>query len=667
MTPPPLPGSLPTAALVAVSIMLTLELVRSSGPLLDLALGHGGVPAAAAMALLTYLAPGPITFLMLHVKGRHSSGLSPGLLLGGAGLLAAMRLLAQGTQGGARFAVGLVTVAVGIAVLTLAVAVLAGRPGGGRTSASAVCAGAAAAVGVQLALSTWDAYWRHTVLGWSVTVAVAAALAGLAMLAARSPVDIPPRAAPGRLWALGPLLALTAMMLANPAFAASQSGLSLTLAGPLNGFGWLVASWVLISSARRRRTPAARGLSWRPLSFVALLIVGVAAALGVGGSASSDGVAVLVALFAAQLSAGWLLARALEPQPAAPGSAGTVKPGRIAGTASLVGLGTILPLLVYQIDYDVPLGFPNELILIAAAASLGLAGLGARAERPDTHDSHRPTSWAVPAAACALVVVGTAAVNGAWLQNRRATSTLTAPQPGAEGVRALSWNLHYGVSPTGSVDLETIAQTIEVQQPDVVLLQEVSRGWILGGGADMATWLSHRLGRNFVFAPAADRRFGNAILSSTELQAVAIHRLPYGNGPQHRSAISAQIRVGHDTVTVASVHLQQRDANAPTRIRQIESLLPGIESRDDPALPLIMGGDLNAEPGSKEVALLTTAGFVSAIDDVGDSTALTSPSIRPRRRIDWVLGRGVRFRQAAVLVDARSSDHLPLVAATAPR
>jgi len=32
-----------------------------------------------------------------------------------------------------------------------------------------------------------------------------------------------------------------------------------------------------------------------------------------------------------------------------------------------------VPLLVYQIDFDIPLGFPNEVVLVAAAATLGAA------------------------------------------------------------------------------------------------------------------------------------------------------------------------------------------------------------------------------------------------------------------------------------------------------
>jgi endonuclease/exonuclease/phosphatase (EEP) superfamily protein YafD len=80
----------------------------------------------------------------------------------------------------------------------------------------------------------------------------------------------------------------------------------------------------------------------------------------------------------------------------------------------------------------------------------------------------------------------------------------------------------------------------------------------------------------------------------------------------------------------------------------------------------VIGGDLNAVPGTTEIAKLTDAGWVSAVDAVGDPTALTSPSSRPTSRIDWVFGRGVTFREAQVLTQVQTSDHLPVVVTLGP-
>lgn len=656
--------------LVAVLTLMTLELIRSSGPLLDTAYRQGGVTGVAGTALITYLTPGLIAVGLQSAVGRGFSGSARVVLLIGAALLAGLRLVVQGLEGGARFVVGLATVGVGVAVLTLAVAILAGRPGGGRSAAGAVSAGAAAGVGLQLALGTWDAYWRHTLLGWSVTVAVVGSLLGLAILVRRDPAT-DPSGQGGRLWASGPLLGLGAMMLANPAFAASQSGLPLALAGPVNAAGLLLASWTVMPSSPSPITggPGSDTPRSARLIVAGALVVLVAAALSFGGLVGFRSVLVLLALVGAQVAAIKMLSSALEPADRTPEDGtfrlvlGTV-PVRVAGTAGLVGLGTIVPLLVYQIDYDLPLPFPNELVLVATAAALAFAGL----RRTSANDAGgvravAPAGWTVLAASGALVLVGTSIAALAWGTNRQASGAAAAQRTGSG--RVVSWNVHYGVSPAGSVDLEAVARTIEAQNPDAVLLQEVSRGWILGGGVDVATWLSNRLDQQFVFAPAADRRFGNVVMSPERPREVELHVLPYGDGPQNRSAISAQVRVGADLTRVTSVHLQNRRANTSTRIRQLESLLADLRFGDGQGLATIVGGDLNAEPGWPEIALMTNAGFISAIDAAGDPKALTNPNPDPTHRIDWVFGRGVTFDEAQVLVDAGSSDHLPLVVVTA--
>ena len=663
------------AGLVAGLTVVTLELIRSSGPLLDMALSKGGLFVAAAAALATYLAAGVVATLLL-AGTRANLRRGPSVLLVGVVLVVALRLLVQGLDADTRLALGLVAVAVSIAVLTLAVAVLAGRRGGGPIAAGAVSAGAAAGVGVQLALGTWDAYWRHTALGWSVTVVVAAAVVGLAVLARREPATArslvfdaePALRRAGRVWAVGPFLGLSAMMLANPAFAASQSGVALAVAGTITALGLLLASWSVMRTRRPNNRPVpSRHSAWVLAGLFTLL---VAAALSLGGSGVLEGVLVLVVLVGAQLAAVALLSAVLEPPDrSAEGASVGVTVGSlgVAASASLVGLGTIVPLLVYQIDYNVPLGFPNELVLAAAAAALGWAGC----RRPGVKAIGSPASSMVGrrklVVVSAVLVLGGACIAGAELVTNRKDAALAAiEQRGVASGRVLSWNVHYGVSPAGTVDLEALARTIESHDPDAVLLQEVSRGWVLGGGADMATWLSNRLDREFTFAAAADRRFGNVILTRERLQDVKIRPLPFGEGPQNRSALSATVRIGSSRINVTSIHLQQRRTNTATRIRQLEAFLSDTDVDGAGGQAMIIGGDFNAEPGSPEIALMTDAGFASAVDAVGDPAALTNPSPHLTRRIDWVFAREVRLEDATVLVDAPWSDHLALLVATAP-
>jgi endonuclease/exonuclease/phosphatase family metal-dependent hydrolase len=641
--------------LVAVLTLVTLELVRASGPLVDLALTRAGVRGAATTALVSYLAAGLVAALLLLPRRSCTGGLprSRAVLLLGAGLLAALRLLAQALQGGPRFVVGLAAVAVAVAVLTLAVAVLAARPGGGRSAAGAVAAGAAAGVGLQLALLTWDAFWRHTVLGWTVTMAVVAVLVGSAVLVGKEPETSTDRAV-GRLWALGPLLALAAMMLANPAFAASQSGMPLRVAGPLHAGGLLLAGALVLL-----RPPPGRAAVQ-----AALLVLAVACGLRLGGVVPGDGVLVLAALLVAQLAAVGLLGAALHPAEAADlqsfrRAAPAPVPLPLPATACLVGMLTIAPLLLYQLHYDVPLGVPNDLVIVVTAAAL--AGAGLRPSRSAGEPLGVPPTARLLAGCAAAALIGSGVAISGWPGERPAAAAAVTGAGQGSGV-VLTWNVHYGVSPEGSVDLEAVARTIEAQDPDVVLLQEVSRGWVHGGGVDLASWLGHRLGRHVAFAPAADRRFGNLILTRSEPVEVRRLPLPYGQGPQRRSAVAARVQVGSVTAEVASVHLQHRPGNTSTRLDELRTLLAALAADDRRGAPVIVGGDLNAGPGRPEPALLAGAGFVSAVDAAGDRRALTDPSTRPPQRIDWIFGRGIGFREAEVVADARSSDHQPVVA-----
>ncbi len=628
---------------VALLTVVTLELVRASGPLIDTAYGRSGPLGAVRLALIGYAAPGLAAALLLALARRLHRA-APVVLLLGAVLVAALRIFAQGLTGGSRVAVGLVAVAMAVAVLTQAVAVLAGRPGGGRTAAASVALGAAGGVGLQLALGTWDAIWRHTALGWWVAGSLGAGLVLLALAGVRDP-GTPARARVGRLWALGPLLALGAMMLANPAFVAAQSGLPLAVAGPLNAVGLLAAGL-----ASGRFAGGRRGA----VGVCVALVGGVAVTLGVVAGTRAGSILILLALALAQLGAVGALARALEPA-GVRSTAATRVPVSTAGTATVVGLTTIVPLFLYQLDYDVPLGFPNLLVLVATACGLAAAGLR-RVPLPPLRDARWSTPcWPVLLGAGLLVVTGTAVAASA-------AAMLAADREAAAdrfSGRVLTWNVHYGVTPSGSVDLEALAETIESEDPDVVVLQEVSRGWVQGGGADQATWLSQRLGRPFAFGAAADGRFGNVVLARGGLTDVSIQRLPYGIGPQRRSAVSSTVRVGSTAMTVTSIHLQHRSAATATRVAQVQAFLT---TTGEPGTPRLLAGDLNATPGGPEVRPLAEAGWVSAIDAAGDPSTLTYPSGAPNRRTEWIFGQGVTFTGARALTGVRLSDHLPVVA-----
>ncbi|WP_444662736.1 endonuclease/exonuclease/phosphatase family protein [Cellulomonas sp. CW35] len=651
---PPDDGTPTRVWLLAALVVATLELVRASGPLLDHAFASG-VVTVGVTALATYAAAGLVAGALL-VATRAPSGVPTGrTVIVGAAVLAVLRVVLQGLDGDARYRLGLVSVAWAVGVLVVAAAFVAGRASGPRQAALGVVVGCGLSAGLQVLLGSWDAVWRSSWVGWAVAVAVAVApLAAVRVTSGGTGAGAPATTRPRRLWALGPVIAIAVMIGANPAFLASQAGIALGWAGLAVVLATGLGGWLLL---RPDRWPGAVRVG-----AAVLVVAAVALAMLTSGGTALVAVVVLDAVL------GVVLVGTLSVRRPAP--AGT---WRTAGAVAVAGLGVVLPLLGYMLDYDVPLPFDNAYVPVAAAVVVAVCGLHHRTPAPGAPLGSAPVSaqgpapdpapdlrqparvraarlLLVPPVVLALVGLGpsTTSTHGRDVPARAAGDALTV----------VSWNLHYGVAPSGGVDLEAAAATVEAAGADVVLLQEVERGWVLGGGADMATWLARRLGMTVEYAPAADRQFGNAVLARSGLTDVAVTALPYGAGPQRRSALSATVTTaGGEAVRVTSVHLQHRAENTPTRLDQLATLLAAEPGTG----PSVLGGDLNARPGWPEVELLTDAGWVSAVDEVGDADVLTSPSDAPAERIDWVFGRHVGFASADVLTDVTTSDHLPLV------
>ena len=642
-TTPPDAGTATRVSLVAVLTVLTLELARAGGPLLERVPGAGpaGVTTLGACVLA-----GVVAAVLLLATGRRFTGAPDGrTVLAATAAVAVARLVVQGLGGDARVVVGLVAVALAVCALTLAVSFVAGRPTGGRQAALGLVLGSGLATGLELSLGTWDALWRHGPAGWVVGGVLPIGAVALARVVRTGGSTGRPR----RLWMLGPYLVLATTVLANPALVAAQTSEPLRDVGLVLVVAHVVAVWLLLSPH----------LLTAPVRVAAALVVPAAAL----GAVALTGSAELVAVVVLELAVGVAIATGLTTHRVAPlGVPGT------AVAVGVVGLGFAAPLLVGLADLDGPLGLHSRVLPLAAGLALTVAGLRRRVPAaPATAIATEAPATAVEPAqpfrsnairmlvtpAVVLAVVG-------WWPNAP-----TAPGPAltrGDSLVVIDWNLHHGVAPAADLDPEMVARTIEAQGPDVVTLQEVSRGWVLGGGLDLATWLSHRLGMQLVVAPAADDQLGTAILARSVLTDVVVTPLPDVAGSPQRSALSATVALASGTaVRVSSVQLQDPTDDTAPRLDVLHALLATLPT----AAPAVLAGDVVAEPGSSEAGALDAAGWTSAADLAGDRPP-TYPSDRPTLRIDGVLGQGMQVTRAEVLTTPRSSDHLPVVVTLQP-
>lgn len=276
----------------------------------------------------------------------------------------------------------------------------------------------------------------------------------------------------------------------------------------------------------------------------------------------------------------------------------------------------------------------------------------------------------------------------------------------------LSWNIQNGAGCDGRVSLTKIADVIfSMGAPDIVCLQEVSRGLILddsGQSADQIAELAGLFrGYELIFgaavdaaAPAGGKRwqFGNVVLSRLPLLSVALHPLPRpavrGTRYMTRQATEVVVSCRSGPLRVVNTHLEyhsriQKLAQI-ARLREIQS--EALEEQVRPrrteatgpyqfvARPAetVLCGDFNILQGSKEYGdlLEPLAGTEQRFHDawnIAYPDCAHEPTCGVHDRQLWPQGPHCRDfffvtgacvdRVRAVRIDAATdaSDHQPLL------
>ncbi len=174
-------------------------------------------------------------------------------------------------------------------------------------------------------------------------------------------------------------------------------------------------------------------------------------------------------------------------------------------------------------------------------------------------------------------------------------------------------------------------------QPDVVGLQEVAPF------RRQAQWLARQLlqrtnapYRAYVTRKRGWRGLLEGIAILTRLPATDFASLPLGHD---RVAQRLRVRVGPHVVTVANTHLSAGGAEAvrQARIEQARRLLGWLDDRG----PLLITGDLNAQPASRTLAQFAERSLQSAYRLAhGNEPPRTVPSFeapRPGYVLDYIL------------------------------
>lgn len=223
-------------------------------------------------------------------------------------------------------------------------------------------------------------------------------------------------------------------------------------------------------------------------------------------------------------------------------------------------------------------------------------------------------------------------------------------------IRVMTYNLRFGEK----ASLEQLAEHIKAFNPDFVALQEVDVNTYREvapqqNGKNFISELGYRTGMFSLFGKSIEYKggyYGIGILSKHPYIKVDKLMLPQPRKEQ-RVMLQAQFEFnGKDTIVFASTHLDY--SSAETRAIQIKETLAALEKS---AYPVILGGDFNARPDSKEIS-----GGMSHWQSLTNSD-YTIPAHAPKHKIDYLYGYpkggwNILWSQAVL---SQLSDHLPIV------
>jgi endonuclease/exonuclease/phosphatase family metal-dependent hydrolase len=218
--------------------------------------------------------------------------------------------------------------------------------------------------------------------------------------------------------------------------------------------------------------------------------------------------------------------------------------------------------------------------------------------------------------------------------------------------RLMTYNIHQGFNAGQVPSLDRIVEVISRAGPDVLLLQEVVRGWMIDEQHDSLSMLAERLGMPYVFGPNIGDLYGNAILSRFPM--TDIRRVHFAVEPSARHQPRGAVGVRIGDVLVVTTHLDDVSDSSAIRQEQVRTILREWDGEK----VAIVAGDMNAEPSALEMGLFSEAGYGDLAEPAGPTTTMDEPA----KRIDYIWGIGVTVQGPPLTIGSlAASDHLAVV------
>lgn len=227
-------------------------------------------------------------------------------------------------------------------------------------------------------------------------------------------------------------------------------------------------------------------------------------------------------------------------------------------------------------------------------------------------------------------------------------------------LKVMSYNIHVGQDAANIDHLQKMADFIKASKADIVGLQEVDSVCNRSGKVDQMKFLADATGmyyaytRHFAFDGGS---YGIGILSKFPLSDIRDHRIILTSDGKSdaatRALLTAKILSGNREIVFATVHMDYRDSNSRfAQSQELVKLLGNMQS------PVILTGDFNAEPGTREILNLETI-----LTDTGKDADLSFSAIKPVKKIDFVMVSKQHLAKAkrSEVYPVLFSDHLPVM------
>lgn len=206
-----------------------------------------------------------------------------------------------------------------------------------------------------------------------------------------------------------------------------------------------------------------------------------------------------------------------------------------------------------------------------------------------------------------------------------------AQQQNSFTLRILTYNIYHGETTDGRVDMALFASIINEVKPDLVALQEVDKKVQRTSGIDIPKELSKRTGLKAHFVKHRDFQggeYGNAILSRFPVKDIHVIE-GYKSTPNGITIPFARIRLAKGTEIIFNcTHFSTRLEDRKEQAKQLLDYKSTVDGT-----PMIITGDLNAEPHHEEIKMLLEP-FAEA-DTTFQNTFSTRTGLK--KKIDYIL------------------------------